>query len=259
MIANCFAVVIFSVVFHVEQAFAQPIIVEDRNYLKVSADVVKLEQDIYHPKFPGKQLDFFTKWEYVYKNGLPESERSFTARKSLWTEKNYFYNDQGKLIKDSCWDPSFTQFNNYTIYEYNKDGLLAKAIQTGSLSGKIGRIDTYSKYKQVGTYQITSTFYGDDQIVKYTSVYEDGLKRMVIHSKGFLPVKYTYDADGRLLTLNNRKFYYKLDTKGNPIASVQIERGMRIYHFMRLTYSDGSITGTLEPDVEFINNWDKQQ
>jgi hypothetical protein len=258
MIPNWFAVVFFSVFIHVEQAFSQPVIVEDRNYLKMSADVVKLEQEIYHPKYPGKQLDLFIKWEYVYKNGLLVSEKSFTTRKSLWTEKKYVYNEVGKLVKDSCWDPSYPPYNYYTVYDYNKDGLLTKAIQIGSLSGKVGRIDTYNKYKQVGNYQKASTFFGDDQTIKYTSVVEGGLKREVIHSKEFLPVKYTYDAAGRLLSINNRKFYYKLDAKGNPIASVQIERGMRIYHFMRLTYADGSVSGTLEPDEEFINKWDKQ-
>lgn len=239
-------------------AYGQPLIVEDRMYLKVSSDVVKLEQDIYHPKFPGKKLERFIKWEYEYKNGLPIAERSFTTKNTLWTEKKFVYNEDWKLIKDSCWDPSYPGFDYYTKYEYNTKGQLSKVIQIDKTSGKISRADTYKKYKKETSYHKVSEFFGDDGIIKYTSVFEDGLKRLVIHTKGYPPVMYEYDSTRRLQSINSWKFYYKIDGKGNPIASVQIERGMRIYNFIRLTYTDGTVTGSLEPDEAFIQEWDNK-
>lgn len=240
-------------------AWGQPLITEDRMYFKISGDVVKLEQDIYLPKFPGKMLERFIKWEYEYNNGLLVAERSFTTKETLWTEMKFEYSEDGKLLKDSCWDPSYPNFDYYTKYEYNNDGQLSKATQINKASGKKSRVDTYRKYKKETSYQKLSEFFGDDGVIKYTSVFEDGLKRMVIHSKGFLPLKYEYDSTGRLVSINNRKFYYKLDEKGNAIASVQIERGMRIYNFIRLTYADGTVSGSLEPDETFITEWDNKK
>ncbi len=237
--------------------YGQPLITEDRMFLTVSADIVKLEQDIYLPVFPGKEPKRFIRWEYEYRNGLLTAERSFPAvKESLWTEQKFEYNADGKLIKDSCSDPSYPGFDFYTKYEYNTEKLLVKAIQINKASGKISRMDTYKKYKKETSYHKVSEFFGDDGVIKYTSVFEHGLKRMVIHTKGFPPVKYEYDSAGRLLSVNNRKFYYKFDKRGNAIASVAIERGMRIYNFIRLTYADGTVTGSLEPDKEFIRMWD---
>lgn len=240
-------------------AWGQPRVAEDRMYLRIAPDVVKLEQDIYLPKFPGKKLERLVKWEYEYKNGLLVSERSFTPKETLWTEMKFEYSEDGKLLKDSCWVPSYPAFDFYTNYEYNINGQLSKATQINKASGKKSRVDTYSKYKKGASYHKLSQFFGDDGVINYTSVFEDGLKRMVIHSKGFPPLKYEYDSTGRLLSINSRKFNYKLDKKGNAIASVQIERGMRIYNFIRLTYADGTVCGGIKPDETFIDEWDNKK
>jgi hypothetical protein len=244
----------------VSSVFAQPLIIEDRRYVKVSADVVSMEQDIYLPSLRGSKPKRFIRWEYQYKNKQVLTERSFSAAKgTLWTEQKFAYTDDGKLVKDSCYDPSYPKFDYYTVYEYGKNGLLEKVTTTNRLSGKVDRVDTYKKYKDAYNYECVTKIYGDDIEFKYTSVFENGLKRKVIHTKEYIPVTYEYDTAGRLIAKNSRKYFYKLDKKGNAIAAVEIERGMKTYNFMRLTYADGTVTGSLEPDEEFISKWDSEK
>lgn len=235
--------------------YSQPLITEDRKFLKVSTDVIKQEHDFYLPALPGKQITRFVKWEYEYKNGRPTAERSFTAGNKLWTEQWFEYNQEGWLIKDSAYDPSFPKFDYTSNYEYDDKGRLSKVTWVNKMSGKTDRVDSYKKYKGENTYQKLSEFFGDDTKIKYTSVFENGLKQKVIHQNGFPPVVYEYDSTGLLTAINSKKYFYKLDERGNPVAAVAIERGMRTYHFIRLTYADGLITGSLVPDEAFMQKW----
>ncbi len=243
--------------------YGQPIIPEDRMFLKVSKDVVKLEKDIYLPGLNGEQPYHFIRWEYTYSNGLLTAERSYAARKLsvIGTEKKLVYNTDGKLIKDSCSDLSLPRLDYYTIYEYNDKGQPLKVTQLGKVKNERIRVDSYKEYKDEGNYQRVSQFFGDEgeTTVQYTSVYEGGLKRKVLYKGGFAQVNYSYDSTGMLTAINNRKIFYKLDERGNPVATVAIERGRRMYDFIRLTYADGLVTGSLEPDEAFILKWDNEK
>jgi hypothetical protein len=90
-------------------------------------------------------------------------------------------------------------------------------------------------------------------------VFEGGLKRKIIYKGGFAPASYTYDSTGMLTAINNRKIFYKKDERGNPVATVAIERGRKMYDFIRLTYADGLVTGSLEPDEIFMREWDNKK
>lgn len=242
--------------------YGQPSIPEDRMYLTVSPDVAKLEQDIYLPNFPGKERILFIRWVYDYSKGLLMAERAFMPSDftRLETEKLFKYNSEGKLIRDSTHNPSVPVNDSHTIYEFNSKGILIETTQLNTTSQQVYRIDTYKKYRSETSYEKVSQFFGDDnkKTIQYTSVYENGFKKMVIYGKGFPPVQYEYDSDGRLIMKNSRKYFYKLDERGNAIATVQIERGMRIYNFIRITYTDGAVTGSLDPDTAFIQKWDNQ-
>lgn len=244
------------------RVYGQPMIPEDRMFLKVSPDVVKLEQDIYHPTFPGKEPTHFIRWVYSYSQGLLVVERAFSAQDLgiAQTEKIFEYNAEGRLIKDSTIHSSLPQLNSCTTYEYDAKGMLIKATERNTTSIEVHRVDTYLKYKHRTTYEKTSQFFGDNgkTTVKYTSIYKNGLKQLV-YSNGFAPVQYEYDSTGNLIARNARQYFYKLDNAGNANATVQIERGFRIYNFIRITYVDGTVTGSLEPDKDFIQEWDNQK
>lgn len=242
--------------------YGQPVIPEDRMYLKVSPDVVKLEQDIYLPNFPGKEPTHFIRWIYDYTHGLLIAERAFSSADlaRMDVEKLFEYDRDDKVIKDNSHNPSLPELNSQTTYEYNAKGMLIKATQVNTTTKEVHRVDTYRKYKDQTSYEMISQFFGDDnkKTVKYTSVYENGLKQTVIYDNGFPSVRYEYDSTGKLIVRNTRKYFYKLDERGNAIATVQIERGMRIYNFIRITYADGIVTGSLEPDKDFIQQWDNR-
>lgn len=61
------------------------------------------------------------------------------------------------------------------------------------------------------------------------------------------------------ISRNTSKYFYKMDERGNAIATVQLERGMTIYNFIRITYTDGTVTGSLDPDKNFIHEWDNRK
>ncbi|MBN8650590.1 MAG: hypothetical protein J0L67_04145 [Cytophagales bacterium] len=252
-----------TILFLFENTYGQPIIPEDRMYLKVSPDVIKLEQDIYHPNFPGKKPAHFIRWMYSYSNGLLIAERAFPASDltQLETEKLYEYTDAGKLIRDSTGYVLLPQLNSYSTYEYNSKGRVTKVVEMNSHSHAIIRVDTYGKYASANDYSKVSQFFGDDhkKSIRYTSLYERGQKQAILFENGFSTQYYKYDSVGRLVEKNNRTYFYKLDDRGNAIAVVQIERGMRIYNFIRNTYVDGTVTGSLELDENFIQEWDNQK
>lgn len=260
----CFKVLfVLTAIFPTENTYGQPSIPEDRMYLKISPDFAKLEQNIYLPNFPGHEPTHFIQWIYVYKHGLLISEKAFLAYDltRLDTERIFKYNSQGKIVKDSSYYPSLPELNTYTTYAYNAKGMLIQATKRKTSNEEVQRIDNYQKYKDEGTYEMTCQFFGDDnkKTVKYSSIYKNGLKQTIIFSNGFAPTHYEYDLAGKLIVRNSRKYFYKLDERGNAIATVEIERGMRIYNFMRITYADGTVTGNLEPDKDFIQEWDNRK
>lgn len=239
------------------RAYSQPIIAEDRMYVKISADLIKLEQDIYFPAAAGKRPSYLISWQYDFLRGKLQAERSFTAgRASVYTsEKKYVYQN-GQLIKDSMYTPAGTVFGSCTNYRYNEKGWLMEAIQVSTQSGEMIRKDRF-KYRTATSYVKVSQFFGDDQqpTIRYTSHYKDGFKIKVEYTGGLPSVNYVYDENGFLIEKNNKHFYYKLDLRGNPVASVAIEKGMYKFEFMRLTYADGTVTGALTPDEAFIRQW----
>lgn len=243
--------------------YGQPLIPEDRAYLKVGDDVAKLEQDIYHPSFPGTEPTHFIRWVYEYAGGLLMAERAFLSSDltRMDTEKLFEYNKEGKITSNHTRHASLPELNSLTTYEYNSEGRLIKVTQSNTISKEVYRLDTYQKYKDQTSYEQTSQFFGDDnkKTVKYTSVYKNGLKQSVIFKDGYPPVYYQYDTTGNLIARNARKLFYKQDERGNAIATVQLERGMRIYNFIRITYTDGTVTGSLEPDKVFIQEWDNRK
>jgi hypothetical protein len=242
--------------------YGQPVITEDRFYLKISADVTKVQQDIYQPNFPGKTPVQFIRWEYVYRNGMILNEKSFRPANGLTfaepTEKFFIYSDRGVLIRDSCIAPGYPRLDYITVYQHNQRGQLTKMIETNTVRKKVERVNTFKNYNGVKTYQVVSQFFADDdkKSLRYTSVFVNGFKQQVFFDKAFVPIIYQYDDKGFLIAKNNRKYFYKLDERGNPIAVVEIERGMRIYNFISLTYTDGLVTGGLHADEDFIKKWD---
>lgn len=252
-----------TILFLFENTYGQPIIPEDRMYLKVSPDVIKLEQDIYHPNFPGKKPAHFIRWVYSYSNGLLIAERAFPASDltQLETEKLFEYTDAGTLIRDSTRHLSLPQLNSNSTYEYNSKDILTKVVEMNTGSRAVIRLDTYGKYKRVNDYSKVSQFFDDNhkKSVRYTSLYERGQKQVIFFENGFAPQYYRYDSAGRLVQKNSRSYFYKLDERGNAIAVVQIERGMRIYNFIRNTYVDGTVTGSLDMDENFIQEWDQRK
>jgi hypothetical protein len=244
-------------------ALGQPSITEDRMYLHISSDIVKSEQDIYLPNLSAGEPVHFIRWVYEYRNGLLISETALSAPD--WTridaKKIFEYDEEGRIVKDSTYHPSLPRLNSQTTYEYNSKGQLLKAVEVNATTNEVYRLDTYSKYTTTTSYQKASQFFGDDnkKTIKYVSVYENGFKQQVIYAKQFAPINYQYDAAGRLVAKDGKKYFYKIDDRGNAVATVQIQYGIRIYNFFRNTYADGTITGSLEPDKDFIQEWDNQK
>lgn len=236
---------------------SQPIIAEDRMYLKISTDVIKLEQDIYLPAAAGMRPGHLISWQYDFLQGNLQAERSFTAgRTSVYTSEKKFIYQNSQLLKDSMYTPAGTVFGSYTSYRYNEKGWLVEAVQVSTRSGEMIRKDKF-KYRSATSYEKVSQFFGDDQepTIRYTSHYKDGFKIRVDNTGIFPSINYVYDEKGFLIEKNNKRFYYKLDQRGNPVASVAIAKGMYKFEFMRLTYADGTVTGSLTPDEAFIRQW----
>lgn len=237
-------------------AHSQPLIMEDRMYLKVDKDVIKLEQDIYLPAPAGILPRYLIGWQYDFLQGNLLAERAYTSERTVLTSIKRFIYQNGQLIKDSLYTPKRTVFGSYTNYRYNEKGLLVETTQTSTSSRKTIRKDHF-KYEDATSYEKVSQFFGDDQqpTVSYTSFYKDGNKIRVDNSGNFPSVNYAYDEKGFLIEKNNMRYHYKLDLKGNPVASVAIENGMYRFEFMRLTYADGTVSGSLTPDEAFIRQW----
>jgi hypothetical protein len=148
-------VICMIVLFFSGELYAQPVIPEDRQYVKLTADVVKMEKDIYLHGFNGSKPHHFMRWEYTYSNGRLITERSFAVRRLsvVATEKNMAYDRDGKLVKDSFSDRSLPQLDYYTSYEYNDKGQPFKTTGISKLKKEQIQVDTYKKYKDEGNYE----------------------------------------------------------------------------------------------------------
>lgn len=239
-----------------EKLPAQPMIPEDRNYFTLSTDVILFEQDIYLPSLSAEKPSRFVRWVYQYDQGKLTEERSY-AKNNLqdyeFRKRWVYYN--GKLVSDSSRFPSQPLSNAFASYEYDEKGRLLKVTQIDLAKWTPNRTDVYHKYRAEGSFQVQSQFYGDDgkPSVSYTSMFEKGRKTSVSFGGRFPPLSYSYDEAGRLTAINDKKFLYKTDARGNPIAVVITQRGLRTYHFFRITYRDGTITGTLDPDTALFS------
>lgn len=100
-----------------------------------------------------------------------------------------------------------------------------------------------------------SHLFDDAKSVKGISVFENDLIELISYDESFSPVWYDYDSTGLLILKGYRSFFCKLDHCGSPITSVAMERGMKKYEVIGLTYTGGAVTEGLELDKEFILDW----
>ncbi|GAA4765986.1 MULTISPECIES: hypothetical protein [Flavobacterium] len=174
--------------------------------------------------------------------------------------KFLFQHEKGKLRK------MIAEGIQTTFYEYNKNGNLIKEIQKDSRNEVVKTI-WYQDYTNKNTYQkiIKNNEVTDASTTK--EFYENGmLKRKEFVSGDFKSqTNYTYDAYNNVLSQvyhdgSRIDYNYELDAKNNRIKIAKLSQALpedNSFTFVKITYADGTISGSAELDLDFVKKHDK--
>lgn len=254
-----------------------------------SNDVVKVEEALY--KFDTNEKQFLLASNYT-----TEIENTYFQKQilvSTYGEKktvgqyNYKYNSDFTL-KEINYQPTEGQFGypvkflfNYkngkliktivegmstTFYSYDVDGNLSQEIQK-DIRNEVVKTIYYESYKDKNTY-IKLLKNGDGTSVDFTKeFYENGfLKRKEFVSGDFNSITtYTYDKHKNILSQvyddsSRIDFNYEFDTKNNRIKIAKLSEAMpddKSFTFVKITYKDGTTSGTTSLDLNFVKKHDK--
>jgi hypothetical protein len=254
-----------------------------------SNDVVKVEEALY--KFDSNEKQFLLATTYT-----TEIENTYFKKQNLvstFGEKKvigayeYKYNSDSSL-KEIDYQPTEGQFGypikflfkyekgtliktiveglSTTFYSYDVDGNLSKEIQK-DIRDEVVKTIFYQEYKDKNTYQKLIKN-GDGTSADFTKeFYENGLlKRKVFVSDTFKSeLIYTYDIFQNVVSQvyddgSRIDFGYELDEKKNRIKIAKLSEAMpddNSFTFVKITYKDGSTSGSTSLDLNFVKKHDK--
>lgn len=254
-----------------------------------SNDVVKVEEALY--KFDSNEKQFLLTTSYI-----TEIENTYFQKQilvSTYGEKkavgqyNYKYNSDFTL-KEINYQPTEGQFGypekflfNYkngkliqtlvegmstSFYTYDIDGNLNQEIQKDSRDEVVKTI-FYQEYKDKNTYQKLIKN-GNGTSADFTKeLYENGLiKRKYFSSDTFKSeIIYKYDTFQNVVSQvyddgSRIDFGYEFDTKNNRIKIAKLSEVMpddNSFTFVKITYKDGSTSGSTSLDLNFVKKHDK--
>ncbi len=174
--------------------------------------------------------------------------------------KFLFHYEKGKLSK------MIAEGMQTTFYEYDKNGNLIKEIQK-DLRNEVIKTIWYQDYTNKNAYQkiIKNNEVKDPSTTK--EFYENGvLKRKEFVSGDFKSqTNYTYDAYNNVLSKvyddgSRIDYNYELDAKNNRIKIAKLSQALpedNSFTFIKITYADGTISGSAELDLDFVKKHDK--
>lgn len=202
--------------------------------------------------------------EYLYRYNpdftIKEIEYKPIEGKFGYPMKFLFQYEKGKLSK------MIAEGMQTTFYEYDKTGNRTKEIQK-DLRNEVVKTILYQDYKNNKTYTKLNKD-GDGTGTDFTKEYfENGLiKRSEFVSGDFKSeTSYTYDAfrniKSQVYNDSSRIDYnYEFDSKNNRIKIAKLSQALpedNSFTFIKITYSDGTTSGSTNLDLEFIKKYDE--
>lgn len=201
-------------------------------------------------------------YNYKYNSDFTLKEINYqpTEGKFGYPVKFLFNYKNGKLIK------TIVEGMSTTFYSYDVDGNLSQEIQK-DIRNEVVKTIYYENYKDKNTY-IKLLKNGDGTSVDFTKeFYENGLlKRKELVSGDFNSITtYTYDKHKNVLSQvyddsSRIDFNYEFDTKNNRIKIAKLSEAMpddNSFTFVKITYKDGTTSGTTSLDLNFVKKHDK--
>lgn len=174
--------------------------------------------------------------------------------------KFLFHYEKGKLRK------IIAEGMQTTFYEYDKNGNRTKEIQK-DLRNEVIKTILYQDYKNNKTYTKLNKD-GDGTGTDFTKEYfENGLVKQTEFVSGDFKseTSYTYDVfkniKSQVYNDNSRIDYnYEFDAKNNRIKIAKLSQALpedNSFTFIKITYADGTTSGSTNLDLDFIKKYDE--
>jgi hypothetical protein len=174
--------------------------------------------------------------------------------------KFLFHYEKGKLVK------MIVEGMQTTFYEYDKNGNCTKEIEK-NLRNEVVKTILYQNYKGNTTYtklNKDADGTGTDFTKKY---FENGLVKHTEFVSGDFKseTSYSYDAfkniKSQVYNDSSRIDYnYELDAKNNRIKIAKLSQALpedNSFTFIKITYADGTTSGSTNLDLDFIKKYDE--
>ena len=196
---------------------------------------------------------------FNYKNGQLESIETLSSNTTT-TEKFIYKN--GKIVERIKEGDS----NSRSTYEYDKKGNLIKEIERNA-DDEPSETIFYQDYKNKKSYtKIKKNNDGSES--DYTKeIYEDAMliQSEFVSDNFKSTTKYSYDNYKNVLSQvyndSSRIDYgYEFDANKNRIKIAKLSQALpedNSFTFVKITYADGTTSGSTELDLEFIKKHDK--
>ena len=252
-----------------------------------SNDVVKVEEALYKFDVNEKQFLLTNHYTTEIENSCFKKQiiSSFFGDKKVIGEYLYLYNIDFslksidyKVIEGNFGYPLKFTFHykkkklkkttvegmQTTFYEYDKNGNLTKEVQK-DLRNEVVKTILYLEYKDDKTYTKLNKD-GNGTGADYTKEYfENGLVKRTQFASGDFKSEtiYSYDAyrniKSQVYNDNSRIDYnYEFDSKKNRIKIAKLSPAMpddNLFTFVKITYADGTTSGSINLDLEFIKKY----
>ena len=254
-----------------------------------SDDVVKVEESLY--KFNKETKEFVRENAYTTEIKKTYFQKqtleSFFEENRLIGEYGYRYNPD-YTIKEIEYKPIEGKFGypmkflfqyekgklrkmiaegmQTTFYEYDKTGKRTKEIQK-DLRNEVVKTILYQDYKNDKTYTKLDKD-GDGTGTDFTKEYfENGLVKHTEFVSGDFKseTSYTYDAFKNIKSQvyddgSRIDYSYELDAKNNRIKIAKLSQALpedNSFTFIKITYADGTTSGSTNLDLDFIKKYDE--
>lgn len=252
-------------------------------------DVVKVEESLY--KFNIETKEFVRENTYTteIKNTYFQKQtlESYFGDKTLIGEYTYSYNsdftlkeinykpleenfgypmkflfqyEKGKLVK------MIIEGISTTYFEYDRTGNLIKEIQK-DVKNEVVKVTIYQDYKGKSSY-VKIQKDGDGTGADFTKEYFENsiVARKELVSGDFNSIiTHTYDKNKNILSQvyedsSRIDFNYEFDAKNNRIKIAKLSQAVpddNSFTFIKITYADGTTSGSASLDLDFVKKHDK--
>lgn len=254
-----------------------------------SDDVAKVEESLY--KFNIETKEFVRENTYTteIKNTYFQKQtlESYFGDKTLIGEYTYSYNSDFTL-KEINYKPLEGNFGypmkflfqyekwklvkmiiegiSTTYFEYDRTGNLIKEIQK-DVKNEVVKVTIYQDYKGKSSY-VKIQKDGDGTGADFTKEYFENsiVTRKELVSGDFNSIiTYTYDKNKNVLSQvyddsSRIDFNYEFDAKNNRIKIAKLSQAVpedNSFTFVKITYADGTTSGSASLDLDFVKKHDK--